>query len=343
MWGAVVGISIALGPVVGGALVTSAGWRSIFWVNVPVGIVAVILALRYIPESKAPHPRRPDPVGQVLVIVVLACLTYGIIEGPGRGWGSPLILTVFALALVGLAGLLVYGPRRARAVGRCPLLSLGPVQRRHGDGGGGVRRPGRVPVREHPLPPGSPRPVGPSRRPGHSANGGGDDGDVAAVGPHRRYSRVPLAARCVGRGPRVQLRDPGPYRGDDTFHLALRCLHGLRAGLWPRQRAHHQRRRVGDAESSGRRGGGDRVHVPSGRPDPGGGRGRCSRYLADPRAGPFWPGDGQPPRLVGLVGCGGAVLVLGLVATSRWALETARRTAAALNPEVLGAGGGRAR
>jgi EmrB/QacA subfamily drug resistance transporter len=112
IWGAVVGISMALGPVLGGVLVTSVGWRSIFWINIPVGITAIVLALRYIPESKAPRARRLDPVGQVLVILILASLTYGIIEAPGRGWTSPVILGVFAVTVVSLVGLLRYEPRR---------------------------------------------------------------------------------------------------------------------------------------------------------------------------------------------------------------------------------------
>jgi EmrB/QacA subfamily drug resistance transporter len=123
VWGAVVGISMALGPVLGpvlgGVLVTSAGWRSIFWINIPVGIAAIVLALRYIPESKAPRARRIDPVGQALVIVLLASLTYGIIEAPSHGWGSPLIVTAFALALLSLVALLRYEPRRAE-----PLIDL---------------------------------------------------------------------------------------------------------------------------------------------------------------------------------------------------------------------------
>ena len=88
VWGAVVGFSMALGPLVGGVLVDSLGWRSIFWINVPVGIAAVLLAARFVPESRAPHPRRIDPVGQLLVLLTLASVTFGIIEGPGRGWGS---------------------------------------------------------------------------------------------------------------------------------------------------------------------------------------------------------------------------------------------------------------
>ena len=64
MWGATVGISLALGPVVGGALVESVGWRSIFWINVPVGLLALVLTMRFVPESRAPRPRRLDPVGR---------------------------------------------------------------------------------------------------------------------------------------------------------------------------------------------------------------------------------------------------------------------------------------
>jgi EmrB/QacA subfamily drug resistance transporter len=112
IWGGVVGISLALGPVVGGVLVDTVGWRGIFWVNIPVGLAAIALTARYVPESRAPHPRRVDPVGQVLVILTLAALVYGIIEGPGRGWGSPEIITCFAVAVVALALLIVVESRR---------------------------------------------------------------------------------------------------------------------------------------------------------------------------------------------------------------------------------------
>lgn len=119
VWGAVVGISMALGPVLGGLLVSSIGWRSIFWINIPVGLTAIVLALRYIPESKAPRARRFDPVGQVLMIVLFSSLTFGIIEAPTRGWTSPPILTAFAAAVVALVGILLYEPRRED-----PLIEL---------------------------------------------------------------------------------------------------------------------------------------------------------------------------------------------------------------------------
>lgn len=112
-WGAVVGISMAAGPLIGGLLVDSVGWRSIFWINLPVGLLALALTLRYVPESRAEHPRRPDPVGQLLVMGLLGSVTYGIIEAPAAGWHSPLILGCATLAAACLAGLLAYEPRRA--------------------------------------------------------------------------------------------------------------------------------------------------------------------------------------------------------------------------------------
>ncbi|MFD7013042.1 MFS transporter [Streptomyces sp. NPDC059928] len=119
VWGGVVGISMAAGPIVGGVLVESVGWRSIFWLNLPVGLLALFLTWRYIPESRAPKPRRPDPVGQLLVIALLGSLTYAIIEAPGSGWDSPQIVVFVVIALAALAGLLLYEPRRAE-----PLIDL---------------------------------------------------------------------------------------------------------------------------------------------------------------------------------------------------------------------------
>jgi EmrB/QacA subfamily drug resistance transporter len=109
VWGAVVGISMALGPVLGGALV-ELSWRAIFLVNIPVGLAAIALTARYVPESRAPHGRRPDPIGQALVIVLLSTLVYGIIEH------APVFYAVAAVALVALV---VYEPRRDE-----PLIEL---------------------------------------------------------------------------------------------------------------------------------------------------------------------------------------------------------------------------
>jgi EmrB/QacA subfamily drug resistance transporter len=118
-WGAVVGISLALGPIVGGALTESVGWRAIFWINVPIGVAAVILTALFVPESRASRPRRIDPVGQALVITVLASLTYAIIDGPRAGWSSAQSVGLFALSALALAGLVRYELRRED-----PLIEL---------------------------------------------------------------------------------------------------------------------------------------------------------------------------------------------------------------------------
>jgi EmrB/QacA subfamily drug resistance transporter len=82
VWAGVVGISMALGPLLGGALVDGPGWRWVFAVNVPIGLLAIALTAAFVPESRAAHERRPDPVGQALVFAMLFALTYAIIEGP---------------------------------------------------------------------------------------------------------------------------------------------------------------------------------------------------------------------------------------------------------------------
>jgi EmrB/QacA subfamily drug resistance transporter len=119
VWGGVVGLSFALGPVLGGALVDGVGWRSVFLVNLPVGLAAILLTARFVPESRAEHPRRLDPVGQLLVIAGLATLTYAIIEGRTAGWSSPEILGLFAFSLISFVLLVRYEGRR-----REPLIEM---------------------------------------------------------------------------------------------------------------------------------------------------------------------------------------------------------------------------
>lgn len=119
VWGAVGGVALGLGPLLGGALTQAIGWRSIFWINMPIGITAFLLAAAYVPESKAAKARRFDPVGQLLVFVGLTTLTYAVIEGPRAGWNSLIILSLFAAAVAALASFLFYEPRR-----REPLLNL---------------------------------------------------------------------------------------------------------------------------------------------------------------------------------------------------------------------------
>lgn len=112
VWGAVFGASMALGPIVGGALVSGAGWAWIFLVNVPLGVAGMILIWRFVPESRSPRPRRFDPVGQALMVVLLSSVTFGVIEAPVAGWISPAILAALGFGVAALAGLVAYEPRR---------------------------------------------------------------------------------------------------------------------------------------------------------------------------------------------------------------------------------------
>ena len=112
VWVSVSGVSMALGPLLGGILVGTAGWRAIFWVNVPVGLVAIALTARFMPESRALVRRRPDPVAQVLVIIVLASLIYAIIEGPHADWGGVRIRGLFGVAAVGFVALFLWELKR---------------------------------------------------------------------------------------------------------------------------------------------------------------------------------------------------------------------------------------
>jgi EmrB/QacA subfamily drug resistance transporter len=112
VWGSVAGLSLASGPVLGGLLVSSIGWRSIFWINVPISLAVIALTQRFVPESKAPHARRLDPAGQGLVMLLLGSVTAAIIEGPNHGWGSGLILGLFLVAAVAAAVLVFVELRR---------------------------------------------------------------------------------------------------------------------------------------------------------------------------------------------------------------------------------------
>jgi EmrB/QacA subfamily drug resistance transporter len=119
IWGAVFGLSMAAGPLLGGLLVETIGWRSVFWVNVPLGVAAIVLAARVIPESRADRPRRFDLVAQAFVIVGLLALTAAVIDGRRVGWTSWPIAAGFATALACIAGLVAWESRR-----RDPMLDL---------------------------------------------------------------------------------------------------------------------------------------------------------------------------------------------------------------------------
>jgi EmrB/QacA subfamily drug resistance transporter len=119
IWSGIFGVATACGPILGGVLVTEVGWRSVFWVNVPICAAMIAASLRYLPESKAPRPRRIDVPGQLLMITLLGSLTYAVIQGSVSGWTATPILALFAVAAV--AGIAFVAVERRRTE---PLLEL---------------------------------------------------------------------------------------------------------------------------------------------------------------------------------------------------------------------------
>lgn len=112
IWGAVVGISMALGPVVGGLLIQLVGWRAVFWINLPICAAAILLTATFVPETKSATMRDMDPIGQMLAVLALFGTVFALIEGPVLGWTNPVLLGIAAVAVVAFLGFLRYETRR---------------------------------------------------------------------------------------------------------------------------------------------------------------------------------------------------------------------------------------
>ncbi|MBB5935902.1 MFS transporter [Streptomyces zagrosensis] len=104
VWASVFGLSMAAGPVVGGALIAAFGWRSVFWINAPIIVTALVLTAVFVPESRAQRAPRPDLPGQALLTVVIGASIGVLIEGPHIGWTSPPVLGGCALVAVAAVG-----------------------------------------------------------------------------------------------------------------------------------------------------------------------------------------------------------------------------------------------
>jgi EmrB/QacA subfamily drug resistance transporter len=111
-WGAVVGISMALGPTVGGLLIEYVSWRAVFWINLPICAAAIILTAIFVPETKSATMRNVDPIGQGLAVLFLFGVVYTLIEGPALGWGHPRVLTTAGVAVLAFAAFLRFESRR---------------------------------------------------------------------------------------------------------------------------------------------------------------------------------------------------------------------------------------
>jgi DHA2 family methylenomycin A resistance protein-like MFS transporter len=125
IWAAGASLALTAGPLVGGALITLVGWRSIFLVNLPIGLAGLWLTARYTDETATSADRAPDLAGQLLAIGALGCLAGAIIEGGALGWGSPWVLGGLAAAVI-LTALFLFEERRVPQ----PMLPLAFFSRR---------------------------------------------------------------------------------------------------------------------------------------------------------------------------------------------------------------------
>lgn len=120
VWSGVIGLGIALGPVIGGLLLSQFWWGSVFLVNVPIALLGMVGVALVVPESRSADRRPADPCGALLSIGALALVLWAIIEGPTRGWASPVVLIVGATGIV-IAAVFVLWERRTPH----PMLPLG--------------------------------------------------------------------------------------------------------------------------------------------------------------------------------------------------------------------------
>jgi len=119
IWGATVGASVAVGPLIGGVLTESAGWEWVFFVNVPVGVLAIVLALRYISENRDPNAPGIDWPGLVTFSGGLFLLVFALIRGNPEGWGSTMIVAMLTAAVLLLVAFFVVEARVSN-----PMLDL---------------------------------------------------------------------------------------------------------------------------------------------------------------------------------------------------------------------------
>jgi EmrB/QacA subfamily drug resistance transporter len=119
-WSGLGGVASAAGPLIGGYLLAVASWRWVFFINVPLSLFVLAITARHVPESSDPTNKgRVDTVGAALAVIFLAAATYALIEGPTRGWSSPVIVTAFVLAVLAAPAFIIVERRVAG-----PMLPL---------------------------------------------------------------------------------------------------------------------------------------------------------------------------------------------------------------------------
>ena len=119
VWAAMAAVGVGLGPLIGGSLIEISSWTSVFWINIPIVVAALVLGMRLVPESRDPSPGALDSPGVLLSIAGLGLFVWAVIEAPARGWTDGMVLGAFASALV-LGALFVRRQLRTRD----PLLDV---------------------------------------------------------------------------------------------------------------------------------------------------------------------------------------------------------------------------
>ena len=232
-WGAVTGLAVAIGPLLGGVLTSGLSWRWIFFVNVPIGIAAAVISVMKVTESRAPQASGPDWPGFVLFTVALASLVYGLIESNQRSFTDGLVLGCFAAAAVLLAAFVLVERRRGAPDVRPDAVQAADLQRRLGRG---VRA-----QRLHLLDAALPRAV-PAGHSGLLAAGYRRAGDVP-VGSHPGDRHGGRQAFLAGAGPAADRARPAHGRRGPAADA--RAQRGL--GLDPSHPRNDRGRRSGSA------------------------------------------------------------------------------------------------
>lgn len=120
MWWTAIGTaSLAAGPILGGMLVANLSWRAVFWAGVPLGIVAVVLGFILLRESRAAVPGRFDPLGQILLTLLLCAFAFALTEGARLGWASPTVVVAAVVAVVSMVAFVAYERRHPE-----PLIEI---------------------------------------------------------------------------------------------------------------------------------------------------------------------------------------------------------------------------
>ena len=119
IWAALAAVGIGLGPLTGGLLLEWFDWSSVFLVNIPFALAALLLGIRLVPESRDPNPGAFDIPGAVLSTAGFSALVYAVIEAPGKGWTSGIVLGLLAVSVLLLAAFLWWERRTDH-----PMLDL---------------------------------------------------------------------------------------------------------------------------------------------------------------------------------------------------------------------------